>query len=599
MKLRFVTQFGLLLFGLLGFAEIAMAQDDWPPYPSSNGGEHDIVRGPGGYFSVVKIGLLVLVFLAWVKLTDWMNRDAILYSEHTGMTAEVWNPISVGAFVLGLLAVFFVPHFLGGFPIYLALALLPWGLYALQRRGQIPDDAKTGEMFGAPKTEAGVNVPIKLTAAGRNSDESQGNLIRARQSELFPKTCEILHNVYESRTEQVLLDFTRDQVTHRIQVDGLWHQLESMDRETGDGVLWVMKTLAALNPAERRQTQKNSFNAKVGREKMEFELSSQGVKTGERVLLKLQRQSAMNYDLQALGMTESMQSKLLEKVDSDGMVIISAPVGQGLTTSWHGVLEGADRFTRDFVGIVDHDDQETERENIGCERFDSRQGESPIKLLQSIILKEPSAFAVPKLVNAEMIDLLADQAFNAKRTVVTRLNANSAIEAFLKLVLAAGDRETFVKGVGAVTCQRLVRKLCDKCRQPVQPNPQAIQQMGGNPQVHQVLYRDYQLPPEEARIDEQGRPVKMEPCAKCSGIGFLGRIAIYELLLVDNDIRAAVLKAPKEDYVTQVARKKGHKTLIQEAYMAVLEGRTSVAEVQRVFQQKPAQAKPPQARPQR
>ena len=136
-----------------------------------------------------------------------------------------------------------------------------------------------------------------------------------------------------------------------------------------------------------------------------------------------------------------------------------------------------------------------------------------------------------------------------------------------------------------VTNQRLVRRLCDRCKQPVQANPQSIRQMGGDPAVHKI-YKDYQLPPIEQQVDEEGKPITMEPCAACTGIGFKGRTAIYETVVVDDVIRQALLKNPKLDFITQVARKQGNLTLLQQAYLAVLEGRTSMAEVQRVFQPK-------------
>ena len=110
--------------------------------------------------------------------------------------------------------------------------------------------------------------------------------------------------------------------------------------------------------------------------------------------------------------------------------------------------------------------------------------------------------------------------------------------------------------------------------------------MGGNPNVHKVLYKDYQLPPVEARIDAEGKPIEMEPCAACAGIGFQGRTAIFETLVLNQAIRDVLLKTPKMDQVSQVARQQGTLTLLQQAYRAVLEGRTSMPEVQRVFQPK-------------
>ena len=559
-----------------------LAQTDWPPYPGTN--NHNITRGPGGYFSWIKMLLVVLVFLVWVRLADWLNRDAIKFSEHTGQHAEVWNPLMVVAFLGGLAAVFLIPAFMAGFPLFVALAFVPWTIYQLQRRGQIPDEARTGELF-AEKITTSSSVPIDIKPAG-SGDVAKANLIKARQLEQFEPACQILHDSVRNRVDQVLLDYTKDQVNHRIQVDGLWHQMPVLDRETGDGILWVLKIVGGLNPGERRHRQQGLFNLKVGREKVGCDLVTQGVKTGERVLMKLTREEGLQLELPNLGMDQATQDKILEMVEASGMVVVSSPPGQGLSTTWQSLLNSSDRFTRDFVGVGDFDERETERENVEIQRIDSRKNETPMSVLPTMALKEPNVFVMPEISDKKTMDFLTAQIAFDNRTVLTRLHAGSAVEAVLRLMTAAGNREQFIKGLSVVTCQRLVRKLCDQCKQPVQANPKAIQQMGGNPNVHKVLYKDYQLPPVEARIDAEGKPIEMEPCAACAGIGFQGRTAIFETLVLNQAIRDVLLKTPKIDQVSQVARQQGTLTLLQQAYRAVLEGRTSMPEVQRVFQPK-------------
>lgn len=555
-------------------------QATWPNYPSM-GGEHDITRGPGGYLSWIKLLAIVAVFFFWVRLAEWVNKDAVKFSEHTGMPADIWNPLILFSFVAGFLGVLSIPVFIAGFPVYVVAAVLPYVIYRMQRRGTIPEEAMTGKMFAEDVGESA--VPIEIRAAG-DGEASSANLIRARQSAAYDPTCQMLLDAFQNRTEQILFDFTREIVNHRIQVDGIWHAMPPMDREAGDATLWVLKTLAGLNPSERRQTQKGIIGAKVGRDKPSFEVTSQGVPTGERVLVKIIGEATVSLELPELGMSPEMTSTVMEKIKSSGTVIISAPPGQGLTSTWQGVLNGSDRFTRDFVGVADHGERETERENIEIQRINIAGGESPVPTLQKMILKEPSAFVMPNLVNSETVDLLTEQVVSENRTLVTRVAAGSATEAVLRLMQLSGDRQRFVRSVTAVTCQRLVRCLCDSCKVPVQANPQAIQQMGGDPRVNTVLFRDYQLPPVEQRVDEQGKPVEMTPCPNCTGIGFRGRTAIYELLLVDNAIREVLLKTPKMDLVNQIARKQGNLTIIQQGYRAVLDGKTSVAEIQRVLQ---------------
>lgn len=565
-----------------GAYAVVVAQGSWPEYPSM-GGAHDIIRGPGGYLSWIKLLLIAVVFFVWVRLMDWINRDAIKFGEHTNMPADIVNPLVMLTFIGGFIGVLSIPSFFAGYPVYVVAAFLPYTIYMLQRRGQIPEGAHTGELFSenyAEKTE----VPIQLTAAGANDDASQSNMIRARQSPQFEKACQVLHEAVVGGTDQILFDFTREAVAHRMQVDGMWHPLPPMDRETGDGVLFVLKTLAGLNVADRRSTQKGMIKAKHEREKMSFDMTTQGVQTGERVLIRLTRESKLKLELPELGMNPDMQEKLLEKVASAGTVIISAPPGQGLTSTWQGVLNASDRFTRDFVGIADPSDRETERENIEIQRINIAAGESPVELLKKMLLKQPSTFVFPVIPDSGTMDILTDQVNSDNRTLITRVQAGSAAEAALRLMSVAGNRAGFAKSLSAVTNQRLVRRLCDECKKPVQANPKAIQQMGGNPAVTTVLYKDYQLPPVEQRVNEAGKQVEMEPCKQCNGIGFRGRVAIFELMIFDAKLREVITKTPNVDAVSKAALQLGNLNLMQQAYRTVLDGKTSLAEIQRVFQ---------------
>ncbi len=575
----------LIVFaGLLLMASPAMAQA-WPDYPTPR--NHAIDRGPGGYFSWIKLLLIVVVYLVWVKLADRVNRDALKFQEHTGHSANIWNPIIVLSFIGGLLAAISIPLFVAGFAVYVAAAILPVFLYAINRRGKVPDDARTGELFSTRIEQAAGLIAFK--AAGNNADESQSNLIRARQSSMFDATSSLLHASFSKRTEQILFDFTRDAVTAREMVDGIWHNLPTLDRVAGDAMLNVLKSLANLNSGERRQTQRGRFDGKIGRAKVSFDLLTQGVQTGERALVKLVYEATLALDLAKLGMPVPTVDKINEALHKPSLIIISAPFGQGLSTTWQALLSGADRFTRDWVSIVDHDDQETDKENIDVKRFDSRAGESPAVILKKALLKQPHVFVVPNPVNSKTMDILTDQIQSEKRTAMTQTRAGSAAEALLRVMSLSGNRKDFVKSVSLITCQRLVRRLCDKCKQPVQANPQAIVQMGGNPADGTTIYKHYQLPPMEQRIDEAGKPVEMLPCGACAGIGFMGRTAIYEMVAVDDEIRKVLLADPRIEPVTKIIRQRGNLTVQEQAYRAVLDGRTAMNEVQRVMQGQPNQ----------
>jgi type II secretory ATPase GspE/PulE/Tfp pilus assembly ATPase PilB-like protein len=264
------------------------------------------------------------------------------------------------------------------------------------------------------------------------------------------------------------------------------------------------------------------------------------------------------------------------------MVIVSAIPGAGLTTTWVSVLTAADRVSRDWVAIVDHDENDTRIENVEVNRYDSRRGQSPMDLMRSILLKQPESLVLPKIPDATTMDAMTQQILKERRTVITRTPARSAAEAMLRVAQIAGRRQDFIQAVTAVTGQRLVRRLCDQCKQPMPSTPEMIKQMGGDPANPPTIYKQY-AKPEPPPVDKKGRPIEIPPCRKCAGFGYYGRIALVELIEVDDAVRNALAQQPDLHSITNLALNKRRQSALHQGYRHVLEGTTSLAEIQRVF----------------
>ncbi len=575
---------------LLHTGEVSAQSEPWPPYRIIDvDDEHTIYRGPGGYLAWWKLLLIGITFVGWIKLADWLNRDTIRHQAQHGMRPEIWNPIMVGSFLIGLFgAVVNIPYFLIGFPVFLLAACGPFIVYLLMRRGKIEKGNAETHSEGATALESIVSDNIysliSVEPAGSTPEQQQSNLIRARQSPTYPLTLQMLYDAAYRRGEVLIMDFTREQVTRKIQIDGVWHELPVLDRVTADAMLASLKYLANLNPADRRGRQEGRFASKARRLELINHLVTQGTPNGERAIIKFGTRKKQPLEITRLGMWPDAYAKFSEALNDKGYSIISAPPTQGLSTTWQAVLHATDRFVRDWISIVDQDESDSEMENIECTRFDSKKGESPSDPLPRLLLKQPAGIVVPNPVNAESVAALAIQVCDFDRTVISRLHAKSAVEAVLRFVALSGQhRERFVKSLSVAICQRLARRLCDSCKQPLPVNPELIRQLGGDPKNPPTLYTHFQLPPPEQRVDETGQPIEFPPCETCGGIGYIGRIAIFETLYLNNAIRKAILAEPKIDSVSKVAREQGHLSLPQEAYRLVLEGITSLAEVQRIM----------------
>jgi len=153
-----------------------------------------------------------------------------------------------------------------------------------------------------------VAPPVEFTAAGDTPEAKQANIITARQSPAYYLVAELIADGIIKRVESVMLDYTREGVAVRYQIDGVWHNLPVRDRGSGDAMLAVLKKIANLNINERRARQSGEFKAEFKRIKCTCTFTSQGVKTGERVLLGFARKGEGELEnLEALGMRPGMR----------------------------------------------------------------------------------------------------------------------------------------------------------------------------------------------------------------------------------------------------------------------------------------------------
>ena len=545
-------------------------------------------RGPGGYLAWYKLLLIAIAFVVWVRLTDWINRDGQAFGAGIGLPPEVWNPISLVAFLLGFWSAVSIPIFWVGFPVMLLLAYAPFTSYFLIRRSKIIETPSLKHKLerDPEKPELlpqDVGPEIKFTPAGNSREDKQRNLILARRAEHFLDMKQMIDEAVRKRAEVILLDYSRDRVNSKMLVDGAWHGLPVQSRAVGDSILAGLKSLAGLNVADRRNKQIGHVGAQLRDKKLTVEVSSQGVKTGERVQLKFIEKRKHDLTLPELGMWPEMIENVIAQTTKNGLVILSAPPRNGLTTMWKAALGAVDRITRDWVAIADETDLETDVENIVMHRFNSNAGQTAMTIMKKVLLSQPDALVIPDSSDSETLDKVISEAADQDRTVLTRVVANSAAEALIRVYANVQDRSKFAHTVNCVTGQRLARRLCDTCKVPVRVQPQMIQKLGGDPRKTNTLYKHYVLPPVEQRVDENGKPIEMFPCKVCGGIGFIGRISIFEVINIQPNIREALLKQPRIEIIRKLATENGDIPMLQNGYRIALLGITTVNEVQRVM----------------
>ncbi len=542
----------------------------------------------GEFFSWYKLMIVVLVWLVWIFIMDRINRDLLRWSDDLEMSTETWNTVNVGVMILGVGCVLFVPIFWVGMPLFVLAAFLPAIIFRAVRRSRL-------------KSSAGLLYKIKGKSDLKNEDFEEAEIgklqfrpegdettrtrlqIEARQSPVIELTKNLLGNGLAGRVDLLRLEYTRQGVAGRMQIDGVWNPMPPLDREQGDQMLVTIKNLAGMNPAERRKQQQGRFGIKWDDAKLEatVEVTSQGVAAGEIVQIKYQRGAAKAKTLVEIGLAQESAERAKRLLNAPGLIVISAPQHGGLTTLWQSCLMTSDRMTRDVVAFVKETEIETRLENILQRPI--KTGEDPLENMRKSMLTQPNVLVIPDLLSPKVADAATNEVVNQERSCITRTNADSCAEALLSVYKQVGDRKQFAQALSGIINQRLVRRLCRKCKVEVPVKPELILKLGGNPKTQKTLFRHYQLPPIEQRIDEKGNPVEMKPCSTCGGTGFIDRTAALEIVEVDDAIRQVLLKSPTVEDLDKAFRAAGSRTALEEASRLVLSGETSLEEVRRVF----------------
>jgi type II secretory ATPase GspE/PulE/Tfp pilus assembly ATPase PilB-like protein len=275
-----------------------------------------------------------------------------------------------------------------------------------------------------------------------------------------------------------------------------------------------------------------------------------------------------------LGMRAKMVEQWAALMSRDkGLLIVASTPEGGLTTLTDVSLMETDRLLRDFVAIEEVNHREREIENIEVTTYDASKGETAASILPNLIRKYPNVYVLRDFSDTEAAKLLINEARDDDRLVITNVHAKDAPEALLRMLQLKVPQKDFAAVVTAVLCTRLIRRLCDACKVAYAPTPDLLKKLGIPQGKVEALYRV----PKPEEVDK--------PCKECAGMGFKGRVGLFELLVVDDKIREILVKQPKIDLLRKAARMAGMRPFQEEGLLLVAKGVTSLAELQRVLKE--------------
>jgi type II secretory ATPase GspE/PulE/Tfp pilus assembly ATPase PilB-like protein len=582
--------FVVISFVIFFCAADLLAEDFWPAIPRSA----SAFRGTGYYFSWLKIFASWLLFMIWVKTTDWVNIDC---EESKVMDYHRWNPIVFVPFMAAFILFWMIPIFLIGYILLFLAYIGPLGAYIIIRNSKLTSNMqvltpehirylsakylnKIGMKVAYEKPdphEAG--PPIKVFAQG-GADErmNAAHLLSARQSPGLITAREILADALAFRATAIMLDYSAKSVAMNIMVDGVWLPRENLNREQADVALMSMKILCGLNPQDRQARQEGKFGAEFGSARYLGTLTSQGTSTGERAIVQFEEKKIRFKSLDQLGMRPKLQEQVRDLLAlRKGLALFAAPPANGLRSSLSVILHNTDRFTREFSALEEENNRYEPVENVPVMTYNAAQGQAPEEILIKIFRLEPNVVVVRDLVNAKIVSMMCREIVE-NRLMISTIRAKDCADALLRVLALGIPAGEFAKSISGVLCQRLIRRLCETCKEAYVPTQQILQQLGIPEGRISAFYRPRQPA-------ESNKSKSKDICKVCNGIGYTGRIALYELLVVGDNVRKVLASNPKIDLLRQAARKDGMVSLQEEGILLVAKGITSLPELMRILKQ--------------
>jgi type II secretory ATPase GspE/PulE/Tfp pilus assembly ATPase PilB-like protein len=372
----------------------------------------------------------------------------------------------------------------------------------------------------------------------------------------------ILYAASAKRASDIHIEPQGESTTVRIRVDGVLRELTNIPKELQASVISRVKILSDMDIAERRAPQDGRFLVKISDHDLDLRVSTLPTHYGEKVVMRLLDPAATRVAFSALGFSEQ-DAKVLHAAVSgpQGMVLVTGPTGSGKTTTLYSALNSLRSPTVNIITV--EDPIEYKIEDINQVQVNPKAGLTFANCLRSILRQDPNIIMVGEIRDSETAEI-ALQSAQTGHLVLSTLHTNDSVSAITRLLDLKTPAFLVASSVSAIVAQRLVRKLC-ACRDEAPMTPEHASRFLG-----------------AGIVDFGGKIYIPAGCALCDNSGFKGRIGIYEVLVLDEQMRAAIRSGMRDEEIRIMARSGGMRLMQEDAMEKVKLGLTTLDEVLRV-----------------
>lgn len=431
-------------------------------------------------------------------------------------------------------------------------------------------DEYIGSMLENVVEENAVSVEAETEASEGTVDISEVKKV-SEGSQIVKFANLIISEGIKRRASDIHIEPTAKHVNVRYRIDGMltkgiqapnWLQLPLVSR---------IKVLAGMDIAERRKPQDGRIRVKYTQRKIDLRVSTLLTNFGEKVVIRILDSKTSSHDLRRLGISAEhlrLYQTLIKQ--PQGWILVTGPTGSGKTTTLYASLNAMKDVTKNIVTV--EDPIEYQLEGINQVQINPKAGLTFASGLRSILRQDPNVILVGEIRDAETAGI-AMQASETGHLVLSTLHTNDSISTVNRLFNLGISPDLVASNLLVIIAQRLVRRICPKCKTQYVPDVQELQNIG--------IYNGQKSP---------FVAYKGSGCPTCKQTGYYGQIGIYELFALNDQLRAEVAKRPTKQVLKQLAVEAGMKTMLQDGIEKIHQGITTIEEVSRVCYVEPDEA---------
>lgn len=542
--------------------------------------------------SIVKPLILVALLIAYSRFVAMFEPDARRFNLPVLKLNFLFIGVAIAAFALMV----FVPWFYISMIVAAGMLVGTMYWYWKFRDPQVPESAKFklgGEGFAKAmearrkaSAEKGATVLFTNAAGGREPVPQKEDAALP----MYMAAEQLLTGPIEARASRVDIASAQQGVAVTMTVDGVRVKRDPMAPDVGNAVIDMVKRLGGLDVKDRRRRQTGKFTMEGPLGKTVLSITSLGSSTGQTVRIDFDRESRFGKSIDTVGLAPAQLDalRIFEAKDRrKGVILVSAPPGQGLTTLGYTLIGRHDAYTSNIKTL--EREPQFRVEGVDHKKFEPEPGvEDFAAALTKIIRRDPDVVLCGDISEPGSAKAAALMGMESP-IVYVLIPAENMATAIATWMQAVGDPKVATRCLSGVVQQRLMRTLCPNCRSPFTPSAEQAKKLGIPAGKQVELFRP------SGKVQVKNR---IEDCPVCQGTAYFGQTGVFEVLALDdegrrllseNDFRTAQARAIREQKMIQIQ---------EAALLKVRSGETSLEEVQRVFAPKQAaSAKPASSAP--